>query len=744
MLLDQSLVGKPITVVASYQDAFSTTESQASLATAAVTNSDDVATGTLLVTGTAAEGASLLANLSDVFDSDGSTSTNYRWQEEIASIWTDIDGASEASLSIPADQSFVGKSVRVVATSLDVLGGMTEFIGDAQTIANINDAPTGTGTVTITGTATQGQTLTATNDLADADGPASLSITYQWQADGTDIAGATASTLLLDQSLVGKPITVVASYQDAFNTAESQTSLATATVANIDDAATGTLLVTGTAAEGASLLANLSDVLDSDGSTSTSYRWQEEIASIWTDIDGATTATLSISADQSFVGKNVRVVATTLDVLGGTTEFIGDTQTIANINDAPTGSPADILADGAEDTSYTVSAITLLAGFTDIDGDSLSVANLAANHASVDDNGDGTWTLTTASNYNGQVSLNYDVIDGNGGSTAATQHFVLLAVDDIAVVDSADVTVQETNAPLVINGVLSISDIDSPASFVAQPGSGGNYGTFALGTDGAWSYKAKLAYDYLNVGDSLKDSFQVKASDGTTSSVSVTIAGTADTTSVHLGDAPTAQSGTGGQWAQAWSQTGYSLSHKSDHTNSAEAWSAVKLSGVSSQLLTGGDIYAGDLGVSGQSAVTSTIRQEIDGKEALRVNLPTAADSVTLKLSRLFTNDDGTALSESGLLRLLDAAGQVVAEKEFYADSSSGTKTVTLATASGFTSLELIAGAFDGDGSFKYGGYSTAAGDFGGAVSTDSAGKSHGSDFLVDSMDFAVTLVGVA
>lgn len=604
----------------------------------------------------------------------------------------------------------------------------------------VNHSPT--GTVTITGTPTQGQTLTATNDLADADGPTSLTVTYQWQADSSDIVGANTSTLLLDQSLVGKSITVVASYLDAFNTAESQTSLATAAVLNIDDAATGTLLVTGTAAEGASLLANLSDVLDSDGSTSTSYRWQEEIASIWTDITGATTASLSIPADQSFVGKSVRVLATTLDAFGGTTEFTGDAQIIANINDAPTGSPADILPEGAEDTSYTVSAKSLLAGFVDIDGDNLSVANLAADHASVTDNEDGTWTLTPASNYNGQVSLSYEVNDGNGGSLAATQSFSLLAVDDLAVVGSADVTLQETNAPLTVTGVLSISDIDSPASFVAQPGSGGKYGTFTLGTDGAWSYKAKLAYDYLNVGDSLKDSFQVKASDGTTSSVSVTIAGTADTTSVHLGDAPTAQSGTGGQWAQAWSQTGYALLHKSDHTNSAEAWSAVKLSGVGSQLLTGGDIYAGNLGVSGQSAATSTIRQEIDGKEALRVNLPTAADSVTLKLANLFSNDDGSTLSESGLLRLLNAAGQVVAEKAFYADSLSGAKTVTLAAA-GFTSLELIAGAYNSAGSFIYGGYSTAAGGFGGAVSTDSAGKLHGSDFLVDSIDFAVTLVGV-
>jgi VCBS repeat-containing protein len=348
------------------------------------------------------------------------------------------------------------------------------------------------------------------------------------------------------------------------------------------------------------------------------------------------------------------------------------------------------------------------------------------------------------SNYNGQVSLTYDVIDGQGGSLAATQSFALLAVDDLSVLGSTDVIVEETNVPLIVNGVLSISDIDSLASFVAQPATGGKHGVFVLGTDGSWSYKAKLAYDYLDVGHSLQDTFQVTSSDGSTSSVSVTITGTADTTTVHLGDAPVRQSGTGGQWAQAWSQTGYSLLHKADHTNGAVAWSAVKLSGVSSQLLTGGDIYAGDLGVSGQSAATSTVKQEIDGKEALRVTLPSAADSVTLKLARLFTNDDVSAFSESGLLRLLDSSGNVVAEQAFFADSASGTTTVTLSAKGGFTSLELIAGACDSTGSFVYGGYSTAGGDYGGAISADSAGKLHGSDFLVDSMDFAVTLVGPA
>ena len=60
----------------------------------------------------------------------------------------------------------------------------------------------------------------------------------------------------------------------------------------------------------------------------------------------------------------------------------------------------------------------------------LSVANLTANHGSVTANGNGTWTITPVANYNGAVSLGYNVVDGNGGSAAATQSFTLTAVND--------------------------------------------------------------------------------------------------------------------------------------------------------------------------------------------------------------------------------------------------------------------------------------------------------------------------
>ncbi|WP_345775080.1 VCBS domain-containing protein [Pseudomonas nitroreducens] len=54
------------------------------------------------------------------------------------------------------------------------------------------------------------------------------------------------------------------------------------------------------------------------------------------------------------------------------------------------------------------------------------------------------------------------------------------------------------------------------------------HGTFNLGTDGTWTYVANSAFNELKVGDQLTDTFTVKAADGTSTSVTVTINGTND------------------------------------------------------------------------------------------------------------------------------------------------------------------------------------------------------------------------
>jgi len=91
------------------------------------------------------------------------------------------------------------------------------------TVNPVNDLPT--GTVTISGIPSVGITLSAANTLADVDGLGTIS--YQWQADGVDITGATGSSYMLTDAEAGKTITVVARYTDAQGAAESVASVVT-------------------------------------------------------------------------------------------------------------------------------------------------------------------------------------------------------------------------------------------------------------------------------------------------------------------------------------------------------------------------------------------------------------------------------------------------------------------------------------------------------------------------------------
>ena len=65
-------------------------------------------------------------------------------------------------------------------------------------------------------------------------------------------------------------------------------------------------------------------------------------------------------------------------------------------------------------------------------------------------------------------------------------------------------------------------------TFVAQTNVAGANGTFSIAADGSWTYTANSAFDNLNVGQTVSDTFTVASADGTTSTVKVTINGTND------------------------------------------------------------------------------------------------------------------------------------------------------------------------------------------------------------------------
>ncbi|MDN3919960.1 beta strand repeat-containing protein [Roseateles violae] len=482
--LGQTDVGKTFTVQASYTDAFGAHESVSSAATAAVANVNDAPTGGVTISGTAAEDQTLTAS-NTLADEDGLGPISYSWFADGNQV-----GTGE---SYTLGQADVGKTFTVQASYTDAFGAH-ESVSSAATaaVANVNDAPT--GGVTISGIAAEDQTLTASNTLADEDGLGA--ITYSWFADGVD-TGVTGATYTLGQADVGKTFTVQASYIDAYGTHESVTSAATAAVANVEDEATGSLAVTGTAAEGGSLTAALTAVSDEDGATSIAYQWQSFDGSSWNNLGGQSNAQLDIASDQSMVGMTVRVVATTTDPFGGSTDFTSAAQTIANVNDAPTGAASAVLGAGTEDQAYTVSAATLLQGFSDVDGDTLSVSGLSSNHGTVVNNGNGTFTITPTANYNGPVSLSYSVIDGNGGSIAASQSFTLAAVND-APTGSATAVLSagtEDQAYTVSEATLlqGFSDVDGDTLSVS--GLSSNHGTVVNNGNGTFTITPSANYN---------------------------------------------------------------------------------------------------------------------------------------------------------------------------------------------------------------------------------------------------------
>nr|WP_160146457.1 putative Ig domain-containing protein [Pseudomonas sp. ALS1131] len=469
-VLTQDDVGAQISVVANYTDGQGEPQTVSSVATSAVQNVDDEATGELSVTGIAEQGATLTADLANLIDADGEASVAYQWQVQVDGEWVDIDGENAAELSIAADQSAVGQSVRVVATTTDALGGTTVFTGETLLVANVDDEAT--GELSVTGTAEQGATLTADlANLIDADGEASVAFQWQVQVDGewVDIDGATEAEFAIanDQSLVGQSVRVVATTTDALGgtTVFTGESLL---VANVDDEATGELNVTGTAEEGGTLTAELANLIDADGEASVAYQWQVQIDGEWVDIDGENAAELSIAADQSAVGQTVRVVATSTDSLGGTTVFTGQAQTIVNVDDEATG---ELSVTGTAEQGATLTAD--LANLVDADGEASVTyqwqVQVDGEWTAIDGATAATFTIADDQSLVGQnVRVVATSTDALGGTTVFTGEAQTIGnVDDEATGELSVTGTAEQGATLTA-ALANLVDADGEASVAYQ------------------------------------------------------------------------------------------------------------------------------------------------------------------------------------------------------------------------------------------------------------------------------------
>ncbi|MDO8608907.1 MAG: cadherin-like domain-containing protein, partial [Phaeospirillum sp.] len=95
------------------------------------------------------------------------------------------------------------------------------------------------------------------------------------------------------------------------------------------------------------------------------------------------------------------------------------TVAVAAVNDAPVAVAQT--ASTNEDTAVTITAASLLAGATDVDGGPLSLSGVGnASHGTVALNDDGSITFTPDGDFNGNASFDYTISDGNGGFATQT------------------------------------------------------------------------------------------------------------------------------------------------------------------------------------------------------------------------------------------------------------------------------------------------------------------------------------
>jgi VCBS repeat-containing protein len=400
----------------------------------------------------------------------GTDSTILLNEDTIYTFSTSDFGFSDPS-DIPANTLSQVKITTLPTAGILKLNGLNVTAGDFIAVADIT-----AGTLTFT---------PATN----ANGLGYASLTFQVQDNG----GTTNGGIDLDQS----PNTL------AFNVTpvnDSATITGISSAAVTEDASTPDLTATGT------LTVNDVDAGENIFSTAVTSA-SGNLGTLSISNTGTFSYNVADSAVQFLGAGQIKTETFTVQSFDGTaTQNI--IITINGVNDAPTGSSTAVLGSGTEDTPYAIAASALLQGFSDVDGDVLSIANLAVTNGTLINNNNGTYTFNPNANYNGTVNLSYNVIDGNGGSIAANQSFSLAAVNDAptgsptAVLSTgAEDTPYTISTSTLLTGFSDVDgDVLSIASLTATNGAlvNNNNGTYTFSPNANYNGTVNLSYNVVD------------------------------------------------------------------------------------------------------------------------------------------------------------------------------------------------------------------------------------------------------
>ncbi|MFO0993533.1 MAG: VCBS domain-containing protein [Hyphomicrobiales bacterium] len=357
-------------------------------------------------------------------------------------------------------------------------------------------------------------------------------------ADGTwtyTLNNGSAAVQSLPDGTLAHDVFIVVSADGTATTSVDITVTGTNDIPTITGTATGDVGEDGTATATGTIAVSDPDtgessVIPQSGVAGTYGTFAITAAGVWTYVlDNANAAVQALPQ-----GATLTETFNVTSADGTTTQSV--TVTITGSNDGPTigGVDTGSVTENSETTSVQ-GALTISDPDT---GESVfqTQSGTLGQYGSftVDQSGNWTYTLNNGNaavdglNVGDSLTDSFTVLAADG-----TQHVVTVTINgsnDAAVLTPAVANLAETNsaADISTGGTLPISDVDSPATFVAQTGTEGAYGTFSIDANGVWTYTADSAHNEFLAGQTYTDSFTVTAADGTQTTVTVNILGTND------------------------------------------------------------------------------------------------------------------------------------------------------------------------------------------------------------------------
>ncbi|MEZ9126263.1 VCBS domain-containing protein [Vibrio splendidus] len=242
--------------------------------------------------------------------------------------------------------------------------------------------------------------------------------------------------------------------------------------------------------------------------------------------NGQWTFTANSAFNQLNVGDKVEETFT-VSSIDGTPSTIK--VTINGTNDTATVSSATVAIDETDKAVTTSGTLTS----TDMDNpdNAFTPDSISGTNGDLTIDANGHWAFTANSAFNqlnvgDKVEETFTVTSVDG--TPSTIKVTINGTNDAATVSSATVAIDETDKAVTTSGTLTSTDVDNPDNAFTPDSISGNNGDLTIDANGHWAFTANSAFNQLNVGDKVEETFTVSSVDGTPSTIKVTINGTND------------------------------------------------------------------------------------------------------------------------------------------------------------------------------------------------------------------------